>query len=34
MWVRNKSDENWADYKELRNVYCKKIEACQKDSNQ
>ena len=24
-WVRNKSEENWADYKELRNVYCKKL---------
>ena len=24
-WVRNKSDENWADYKELRNVYCRKL---------
>ena len=22
-WVRNKSEENWVDYKELRNVYCK-----------
>ena len=22
-WVRNKSEENWADYKELRNMYCK-----------
>ena len=29
-WVRNKSDENWADYKELRNVYCKKLRHAKK----
>ena len=28
--VRNKSDENWADYKELRNVYCKKLRHAKK----
>ena len=29
-WVRNKSDENWADYKELRNIYCKKLRHAKK----
>ena len=29
-WVRNKSEENWADYKELRNVYCKKLRQAKK----
>ena len=29
-WVRNKSDENWADYKELRNIYCRKLRQAKK----
>ena len=29
-WVRNKSEENWADYKELRNMYCKKLRQAKK----
>ena len=29
-WVRNKSEENWADYKEMRNVYCKKLRQTKK----
>ena len=29
-WVRNKCDENWIDYKELRNVYCRKLRQAKK----
>ena len=29
-WVRNKCDENWVDYKELRNIYCRKLRQAKK----
>ena len=29
-WVRNKCDENWVDYKEFRNIYCRKLRQTKK----